>query len=170
MLKEWIETGSIQSNIRVHGVETCGSIRMAGISGTCDIYEIGSALDKAISEAKTEFLRHNLAIDGKMISVYTDFRFKKQEFDFIGGFLIPENAKVPSDSKLQVWKIPACKSFRVEHIGSYRHLGNGWSVANQLVRFKKLKQPRTGTYEIYQTTPPETPEEELSTDIFLPLK
>lgn len=170
MLKEWIETGSIQSKIKVHGVETCRPIRMAGIAGTCDIYEIGSALDKAISEAKAEFQRHNLATDGKMISVYTDFRFKKQEFDFIGGFLIPEDAQVPGSSKLQVWTIPASKSFRVEHIGSYRHLGNGWSVANQLVRFKKLKQPRTGTFEIYQTTPPETPEAELSTDIILPLK
>jgi hypothetical protein len=59
---------------------------------------------------------------------------------------------------------------RVPQVVIYRHLGNGWSVANQLVRHKKLKQQRTGAYEIYRITQPETAEEELLTEIHLPLK
>jgi hypothetical protein len=59
--------------------------------------------------------------------------------------------------------------FRVEHIGAYKHLGNAWSIAKQVVRYKKMKQCRVGTYEIYRTVPP-TPEQELVTDIYLPLK
>ncbi len=40
---------------------------------------------------------------------------------------------------LSEWSAPASSAFRVEHIGSYDHCGNGWSVAQQHVRHKKIK-------------------------------
>ncbi len=31
---------------------------------------------------------------------------------------------VPSSAELKVWKMPAGFALQVEHLGSYRHLGN----------------------------------------------
>jgi effector-binding domain-containing protein len=83
---------------------------------------------------------------------------------------LPPGQRLANGSKLSLWELPAVNAFQVQHIGSYRHLGNGWSAANQLVRHRKLKQRSGGTFEIYRNWPGEVAESELVTDIYLPLK
>jgi effector-binding domain-containing protein len=90
-------------------------------------------------------------------------------FDYTSGFAIPDSANsVPAE--LSSWSIPTTKALSVEHIGSYEHLGNAWSAANQFARYKGLKQSRVGTFEIYKNDPKETAPADLHTEIFLPLK
>lgn len=57
-----------------------------------------------------------------------------------------------------------------EHVGSYSHLGNAWSAANQFARDKKLKQSKVGAFELYKNDPKDTTAADLRTEIFLPLK
>lgn len=170
MLKDLIETGNIPSKVLVHGSERVGPLRMAGIAGTCSVDEVNRAVSGAAERARKAFAENGLPLDGLMITVYTRFRVKQKTFDFICGFVLPDELEVPSRVGLTTWRLPNCPAFRVQHTGSYRHLGNGWSVANQVVRYSKLKQRREGTFEIYRTTPPDTPENELVTDIYLPLR
>ncbi len=170
MLKDLIETGTIASRSVVHDVQPIGPVRMAGVIGSCEVTNVGPSMDAAFGQAKDAFLKNGLSTDGLMMSVYTKFKIAPGVFEYIAGYMIPESVDVPAASGLKVWSLPACRAFRVEHIGSYRHLGNPWSIANQLVRHRKLKQSRVGTFEIYRTTPPETPESELQTDIYLPLR
>lgn len=170
MLKDLIETGVIPSKVLVHGSEPTEPLRMAGISGTCTIDQVSQAVSGAFEKARKTFAENDLPLDGSMITVYTRFCVKPGTFDYICGFILPEKTEVPARSGLKTWRLPKCHSFRVQHTGSYRHLGNGWSVANQVVRYSKLKQRREGTFEIYRTTPVDTPENELVTDIYLPLR
>lgn len=170
MLKELIETGTINSKTIVHGTEKIASFRMAGIANQCKIEEVGESMDKAFEQARMEFRKADLPLDKGMISVYTKFRIKEAAFDYISGYIINEDAIIPSTSPLKTWALPSCNAFRVEHIGAYRHLGNGWSVANQLCRHEKMKQQRKGTYEVYRTTPAEVKEADIKTDIYLPLR
>ncbi|HMO12505.1 MAG TPA: SRPBCC family protein [Pirellulaceae bacterium] len=170
MLKDYIETGSIPSKTIVHGVEAISPLRMAGLAGACHVDNVGETLHTKYVEVERIFNRLGISTEGGMIAVYTRFQVKQQVFQYICGYVIPANENVPLDCGLTTWSLPACKAFRVEHIGSYRHLGNGWSVANQIARYRKLKQQRIGTFELYRTTPPTTPEAELATDIYLPLK
>ena len=170
MLKEWIETGAIASKTIVHGTEKVAAFRMAGIASKCSIDDVSASMEKAFEQAQIEFRKAGLSMDKGMISVYTKFRIKEAAFDYISGYFVNDDAIVPSSSPLKTWVLPACNAFRVEHVGAYRHLGNGWSVANQLCRYKKLKQQRLGTYEIYRTTPPQVQDEDIKTDIYLPLR
>lgn len=170
MLKDWMETGAIPSKSKVHGSEKVEPFRMAGIAASSPVDTVGPAMDKTFAAARSAFKSLGIPINSDMISVYTKFRIKEGIFEYICGYVIPDDVQIPAGSNLTVWKMPTSKAFRVEHIGSYRHLGNGWSIANQVARYRKLKQCRTGTYEIYRTTPPQTPEAELVTDIYLPLK
>jgi len=62
------------------------------------------------------------------------------------------------------------RALRVDHVGSYDHLGNGWSAAHQYARYKKLKQSRVGTFEVYRNSPDTTAADALITEIYMPLK
>ena len=170
MLKDWIETGSIPSKVIQHGIENTNALRMAGVACSCDVEAVGESMEAAFAKATELFKASGLPLNGPMISVYTKFHIRKGVFDYISGFIVPDDVKIPSSSGLEVWSISPSKSLRVEHIGSYRHLGNAWSVANQIARHRRLKQQRCGTWEIYRTTPPSTPDAELRTDIYLPLR
>ncbi|MCC6509423.1 MAG: SRPBCC family protein [Pirellulaceae bacterium] len=170
MLKDLIESGTIPSVTKVHGQEQVGPLRMAGIADSCAVDNVGTAMDRSFEQAREEFRKLGASTDLGMVSVYTKFRMNAGVFEYISGYLIPADVTIPASSPLKTWSLPICKAFRVEHIGPYRHLGNGWSVANQLCRFKKLKQQRTGTFEIYRTPSPKTPESEIKTDIYLPLR
>ena len=170
MLKELIETGSISSKVEVHGKHPVQKFKMLGIASKCSVESVGASMEEAFKKAQREFEQFRLPLDGKMISVYTRFRMKEGVFEYISGFIVPESTVVPANSNLKEWKMVAPSAFKVAHVGPYHHLGNGWSVANQIVRYKKMKQHGCGTYEIYVTTPPDTAERELVTDIYLPLK
>ncbi len=168
MLKEWIETGQVLSKTKIRGVESVGPLQVAGVRKTCLLSEIGPSMDAAFAEAKQKLAAHNLPTDGQPISVYHDFKMKAQLFDYTTGFVIPDSATVPSE--LSPWSLPATKALCVEHVGSYDHLGNAWSAANQFVRYKKLKQSKAGAFEICKSDPKETSPAELRTEIYLPLK
>jgi effector-binding domain-containing protein len=170
MLKDLLEKGSIPSQSTVHGVVTIPQIRMAGIADTALIHEIGPAMNQAIQTAKSEFARAGLSTSKPPVSVYTRFAIAKQTFDFIAGYEIGEGDRIDPNGPLKVWSTPSNKAFRIEHVGSYHHLGNPWAIANGICRHKKLKQRKEGTFEIYRNWPGEVPESELVTDIYLPLR
>ena len=169
MLKEWIETGKIQSQTKVAGVVSVGPLTMLGVRDKCRVADVGASMEAAFNQAAKLFQQHNLPTTGGMISVYTCFDVKAGVFDYISGYLVPDSVQCQA-SELTRWSLPAGQAFSVEHIGSYDHLGNAWSAANQIARYEKLKQSRIGTFELYKTTPPETPDAELCTEIYLPLR
>jgi effector-binding domain-containing protein len=126
-------------------------------------------MDQSFVEARAEFSTFGLK-PGTPVSVYTRFRVKQGVFDYLSGFELSPGQQLPTGTRLKLWELPAVQAFHVRHTGSYRHLGNGWSVANQIVRHRKLKQRSCGTFEIYRNWPGEVPESELVTDIYLPLR
>ena len=130
--------------------------------------EIGPNMEAAMAEAKQKLSQHGLPTDGAGISVYHKLNMKDRIFDFTSGFVLPSIDGVPAE--LSSWSIPAMNALCTEHIGSYENLGNGWSAANQVVRYKKLKQSKVGCYEIYRNNPGDTAPADLRTEIFLPLR
>ncbi|AMV31893.1 Polyketide cyclase / dehydrase and lipid transport [Pirellula sp. SH-Sr6A] len=170
MIKDLLETNAIPSKVNIHGKSDVGPVRMAGIVGFSPMEGIGKALADTMKQTDEAFRQSGMSIDKPMVTVYTKFRMKDAGLHFIAGYLLGDNEQIPASSPLKLWSLPACKAFRVEHIGAYRHLGNAWSVANQWVQCKKMKQLRVGTFEIYRNTPDQVPEEDLRTDIYLPLK
>ncbi|MEZ6125281.1 MAG: GyrI-like domain-containing protein [Planctomycetaceae bacterium] len=91
-----------------------------------------------------------------------------QTFDFLAGAVVPEGTSPPAG--LAVVDIPACTAFQVTHVGAYRHLANSWSTLQQMVRYRRLKTGRIPPFEIYRNDPDVTPESELITDIYQPMR
>lgn len=169
MLKEWLETGNIKSQSDFKGVVTLGPLRIAGIRQVTTLDNCADAMCTAFSEATEKLTAAGIPTDGKGASVYHHFDTKTGTFDFSAGFVIPDSTgEVPAG--MTDWATPPVDAFCVSHTGSYQHLGNPWSAANQIVRYRKLKQSKIGAVEIYQNHPDDTPEAELVTEIYLPLR
>lgn len=169
MLKEWIETGMILSTTSIRGVEPVGPLRMAGVRKTTTLKDIGPSMEEAFSQAAEDFNRHGLPIKEAGISVYHAFDMKSGTFDYTAGWILPESAgDVPAE--LSSWSIPTVNALRVDHTGSYDNVGNGRSAAHQFARYRKLKQSKVGTFEIYRNDPGNTAPADLQTEIYLPLR
>lgn len=169
MLKEWIETGRIQSQVHIKGNVTVEPLHMLGVRGTCAVVDVGPAVAAACQQAAQRLRQLDLPTNGGMITVYHRFDTKRGAFDCTAGFVVPESSLARAEG-LAAWSHPAGQALCVEHTGSYEHLGNAWSVANSIARYRKLKLCRKATFELYKTTPPETPTSELRTEIYLPLR
>ena len=87
--------------------------------------------------------------------------------EFTAGFMVDQSVDIPG---IDNCSIGHTKAFRVDHIGCFGHLGNGWYAGNQNVQAKKLKKKRTPSFEIYRNANQDVPVEELVTEIYLPLK
>ena len=165
MLKEHIETGAIRSDVDVQGVQAVDALQLIGKRVECSIDEIGPAMSKALDEVKGPPRGDSL---GECVSVYHKFDFQSRRCEFTAGFRSSGGA-VPAG--LVEYSAPAGQALATRHTGSYDHLGNAWSAANQHLRYKKLKSSRKShPYEVYRNTPDDTDAANLVTDIYLPLK
>ncbi|MEM7478747.1 MAG: GyrI-like domain-containing protein, partial [Planctomycetota bacterium] len=169
MLKEWIETGKVSARTEVIGPQAMGPFHVLGVRDSCTMKDTGASMEKAITKARSLLESAGLEICGEILTVYHRLDMKKQVFDYTSGFMFD---KLPSTipEGMSQWSLPNCTAFRVDHHGSYHHLGNSWSAANQHVRNKKMKPSKIAAFELYKNDPGDTPPEELLTEIYLPLK
>lgn len=169
MIRDFVEGGSIDSDVQVIGTEETESFQMAGIAGECSYDEIGPDLEKTMAKVATAFRTANIQSKSPMIAVYTHFDMKKGRFRYLLGYIVSDLNSQRFPSELTIWKHSAGKAFHVRHRGQYHLLGNAWSVANAHVRHQKCKQKNSGAYEIYQTLP-DSAGKGAVTDIYLPVK
>ena len=170
MLKDWIETGRIDSKTTSHGVTPVGPLRMFGVRASAHLETVGTVGPPAMERSQQLFRQHGLPVTGEGIAVYHHLAVKTGMLDFIIGRVVPDSATLPKGTDLCEWRLPAVRAFRVEFEGAYHHLGNGWSVANQLARHHKLKQSNAGAFELYRPLVQGAAPTDRKVDIFLPLK
>lgn len=170
MLKEYIETGTVHSQTKILGVEQVAPITMIGIRKSCSLQAIGPSMEAAVSELLPLLEKHGIAHDGALMSAYHKFNLKSQTCDYTVGKIVPNDQSKSVTAPLEVWSCPELKALCVEHLGDYKHLGNGWSAANQYVRYKRMKQSGCSAFEIYTNDPHELPIDQWCTKIYLPLR
>lgn len=169
MLKSLIETGSIPGVIDIKGQESVDAVRIVGARRTCVLSEISTYMEDALDQATTEMTVAGIPTSDSMAAVYHSLNMKTQVMEFSAGYLVSDSAPA-APASLTDWKAPAGNAFGVRHTGAYEFLGNAWSVANQHVRYKKLKQAKCGAYEVYRNSPKTTAPADLITDVYLPLR
>lgn len=82
--------------------------------------------------------------------------------------VVSENTKLPKD--LDERRLPAGRYACTTHTGSYQTLADTW--ARLMGEWLPKSGHRVGdgvSYEIYRNTPADTPEDELRTELFVPL-
>ncbi|MEM8668700.1 MAG: GyrI-like domain-containing protein [Planctomycetota bacterium] len=168
MLKEYLETGSVLSELEVVGVESYDEMEVIGKRGSAQMLEVGSAMGEAFGKVGDAIERGQMPGDGEMISVYHANDMKKGRLDFTSGYVVPASTDTPAG--MDQVRLSAGKFLQIRHTGCYQNLGNAWSGAYQYARYKKLKVAKRPAFEIYRNHPDPTPPAELITDVCIPLK
>ncbi|MEE2936523.1 MAG: GyrI-like domain-containing protein [Planctomycetota bacterium] len=167
MLKEFVETGEVLSELEVLGTEIRKEIHVLGVRDSAAITQIGPVTEKALQKVDNTMQSFEITPASGAISIYHPVNLKRGRFEFT---TFPVSLAVTPPSGLQCIQIPAGKFLRVRHTSSYDNLGNAWSGIYQYARARKLKIAKRDGFEIYRNHPKETPLNELVTDVYVPLK
>ncbi len=169
MLKEYIETDKVDTSIMIEGIVQMQGEKYVGVPNTCAIEDVGEVMKKDY-ERLFDFIADNAITLEKMpFSIYNTFDIPNDKTAFIS--CIPYEGDAPIPEGFISGEIAAQKAIKTIHTGSYKHLGNAWIAAMTYARVKKIKTTKTLMgIEFYPNDPDNTPQEELTTEIYLPLK
>ncbi len=168
MLKEYIETGAINTDTEIKGVIDRESLHYFGKRNTVSFKEIGPTMEKDLAELGGLLASADLPQPEQVFSMYHTWDMVKGTCDYTAGFLYdsPQQAK----EGFEHGQLAAHKALRVDHKGPYRHLGNAWSAAMGYVRSRHKTNKAVPTYEIYSNNPQEVSESDLQTQVYIPIK
>ena len=170
LLKVYIETGEIPFKLDFLGSAEFTSIKYIGVQNQCSLDQIGDKMEgdfDAISGYLEAF--PDLA-NGPAFSIYHDWDIVKSSVNYTSGVSV---ANIPSDlpGNFTSGEIPSCKVYKISHTGPYEYLGNGWSALYAMDRNKEFqKYKKLAPFELYMNNPAEVSQNELLTEICLPIK
>ena len=169
MLKEYIETESINSKVRVDGIQVKEAIPYIGIKRESSFEELGAVMKKDYESLSAFMRKHNIEVQGLPFSIYNTFDMAKRKSEFIS--CIPYDGNVALPKGWVQNTLPSSEVFQVTHEGSYAHLGNAWSTAITHTRTDKIKTKKSPMgYEFYLNDPNTTEEKNLLSEVCLVLK
>lgn len=169
MLKDQLETGKIESNVTVEALVHVPSVLYAGKQYASSMANIGESMGKAFPEVAETLGAAQAEVSGAPFSLYNKMDIVKGEFEYIAA--LPVASRVSSGNGIVCQERPVCKAYKVVHVGSYHHVGNAWAVAmHDIQHFKHKLDKRNAAFEIYTNDPETTPEADLITEIYLPIR
>ena len=169
MLKEYLETGSVDSYVIIEGVVSMQNQRYIGIPNACAIKDIAEVMKKDFELLYTFMKEKEISIKSVPFSIYNTFDIFKQQSSFISCIPLDENIDI--DKSWVQGTVESKHALKTIHKGRYLHLGNGWMTTMNFARLKKIKTTKIPVgYEYYPNNPYDTPEEKLITEIYLPVR
>lgn len=169
MLKDHIELGSIASKTTVEGVVEMPSSLYAGKMHQSSMTDIAESMESAFPEVYNAVQSAGAQISGQPFSLYNKMDMVNEACTYTAA--IPLAAAAELGSGITVTQRPACKALKVVHVGTYRHLGNAWSTGMSDMRHLKLKTDKSNPpFEVYINDPETTPEADLITEIYMPVR
>jgi len=170
LLKDHIEQGEIACHVEPIGVVNIPTCSYLGVTEKVRMSEIGTSMQNSFNEVKAALANTDTSSQGVPMSVY-------HKMDVANG-VCHYTAAVPvhkDDANktgiLEPGEIPSGQAFKVVFTGPYRHIGNAWAMAVSEMRLLNLKaSKRDKPFEHYISDPTRTPENDLVTEIFIPLR
>ncbi len=171
MLKEYAETGNVDSSTEVAGIVRLPSIQYVGVEAQSSMSELSSSMQTTMSQAgelaTATKLNRTPILAG---AIYNSLNINNQHCKHTA-FVPLESSQQTTAQNLPLHTIPSGIALKVIHRGSYTNLGNAWSTAMSYQRYKKLKPLKAQPpFECYMNDPDNTAAEDLLTEIFIPLK
>ncbi|MCB9809454.1 SRPBCC family protein [Candidatus Peribacteria bacterium] len=167
MLRSLIETGKIESTITYEGLVDFTGFSVVGLQKTSPMDSIGEDMQGLFDRigrdmGEAYFGRHWLALYPKVDMRHKRFTYTVAVSDEkLGG------RSLGPDYVQQT--LPSTKALKITHTGSYEFLGSAWSRGMMEVRAQKLRQ-HGAPFEYYVNSPHDTPEADLITEIYFPVR
>lgn len=169
-LKDYIETGEVPFTMEPKGVVDTTGLSYLGLSKSTPMSDISNSMGAAFSELMQRVSDKNVSTVGDPLAVYNKMNIGKGFCEYTVAMPVSAEDAV-SGGGLKSGEAVAGKAYKVVHTGPYRHLGNSWALAMSDVRHLKLKTSKhQKPFERYVNDPVSTPENELITEILVPLR
>lgn len=172
MLRELLESGEVPTKVDFRGDVNRSGFHYVGRRSSCPLGEVGPAMERDFKELFEMVENGNLPKPDFHFSFYHNWDFAGGSCEYTSGFGYTSPPRISDGSAtLETGQVPAHRALQVDHIGPYRHLGNAWSGAMNAQRsLKKKVLKQIPMYEVYVSLPGDVPEQEIRTEIFIPIK
>jgi len=169
MLKAYVEDNEVPSNLQFTGNKPFSGTNWVGIKTTCSIDEVGQKMEADFGKVKSLSEGKELA-DVQIASIYHKWDIPKNKVSYTACMFVKDPISDLPEGFVS-GTIPEVSCYVLRHVGRYQHLGNAWSTLYSMHRNKEFKTIKgIHPFEIYVNDPQETPEKELVTDIYFPIK
>lgn len=169
MLKEYMETESVSSQVTVDGIQKKDAIQYIGIKRESSFKELGEIMKKDYESLFAFIAEHNIEPKGVPFSIYNTFKMNKRTSEFVSCIPYEGHVALPEEWVQDI--LPSCEVFQVTHKGAYEHVGNAWSTAITHTRIDKIKiKKKPMGYEFYLNDPHTTEKKDLLTEVCLALR
>lgn len=176
LLKDYLEAGSVPLKMKANGIVNAPNVSYLGVSKTATMDSIADSMPAAFEEVKQSIRAINVTPVGPALSVYKTMNMRTGKCEYTAALPVGIEDSEPNTpgtgaGALVSGQLSAGKAYKVVHTGPYRHLGNAWAMAMSDVRHLKMKTSRREKpFEIYINGPATTPENELITEIYVPVR
>lgn len=169
LLKDYLELKKITSTSQLTEISDVDPIHYVGSRGSTNMKDIAQAMGASFSAVVKLIDSESIQVNGVPLTIYNKMDIKRGVCHYTAA--LPTADPVSAKQPFVAATIPACRALKVVHTGPYRHLGNAWYVLMGEARFKKLKiRKSVPPFEIYLNDPDTTQEEELITELYLPVQ
>ena len=170
MLKAYVEKGEVPSKLEFTGETNFPGCKWVGIKTLCSIDDTSKQMPIDFGKIWELAEQDKENIAGEAFSIYHKWDLVKNIVSYTAAIQVKEVPK-DLDENFISGEIPPTRAYVLRHVGRYQHLGNAWGTLYSMHRNKELKVKRkVHPFEVYRNDPSKTPENELITDIFFPLK
>lgn len=173
MLKSLVENWNIFTKSEVNSQMDFPEIYYIGIRNIASTQSIGEQMKSDYTTLYDFAKQNNINLTQPPLSIYNKVDFKTDKYDYTAIFPISIdqfNSILIKDNIIKD-KILSSKVFKFTHYWNYEFLWNTWTLAFIYFRTKKIKITSSCMwYEKYLNDPQITKENDLITEIYIPIK
>ena len=169
MLKPYLETGEVPSKLEFSGESVFEGCDYIGIKTDCAIETIGTQMESDYTKLRQAADQEGWELAGPPFSIYHKWDIVNGKVNYTACMPLKSVTSVPEG--FVSGSIPKTKVNTVRHVGSYYHVGNGWSTQMMMARNKEFKHnKKIDPFEVYLNNPADTAPKDLITEIHFPVK
>jgi len=168
MLKELAEKGKVDAKTTDEGLVDFAGFSYVGLANKSLMEDMPADMQSDFERVMTDFAGATNPPQ-HYLTVYTKVKTAKQLFSYVCAVSSESADQLELGDRYVRGQIPSQKMLEIRHRGSYRFLGNAWSMGHMVTRAKKIKQ-NGKPFEYYHNSPTEVEESELLTSIYFPVK
>jgi len=168
MLKDFVEEGEVPSTLNYSGLESVDGFSYLGIRTECSIQEIAPRMKADLEKLGSALESAGIEGIASPLCFYNKFKITSGRTDYTVAIPVVAGTKCPAG--LIAGKVPDLRTYAIEHVGPYRHLGNAWAAGMMHSRAKLFSQSKACVpFEVYEGDPQHVVESKLVTQVHFPV-
>lgn len=153
MLKDKLETGKVPSKIEYPGEMNYPGCDYVGLSSECAMAELAQVMSGDFQKLAAWQKESSLVPSADPFCTYRKWDLSKGRVKYTCGVPVASSPATVPDG-FETGRIPPLKTYVLDHVGPYRHLGNAWSAGMQMQQAKEFRSSKVFTpFETYSLRP-----------------